>query len=54
MNKILKLLNFKYFRQNMFKDVKKYVNICDVCQRIKTLKHCFYGAMQAFSQFEKS
>ena len=34
----------------MTKNVKKYVNTCDICQKIKVFKHHPYGEMQVLSQ----
>ena len=34
----------------MIKNVKKYVNIYNICQKTKAFKHHLYGEMQALSQ----
>jgi hypothetical protein len=38
-DKISELLDCKYYWKDIIKDVKKYVNICDICQRIKMKHH---------------
>ena len=48
-NKINELLNHKYWWKKMIKNVKKYVNICDICQKIKMFKHYSYDEMQMLS-----
>lgn len=36
----------KYFWHNMNDEVRKYVNTCDTCQRIKVHRHAPYGKLQ--------
>ncbi len=38
----------------MNQDVKKYVNTCFVCHRIKTIKHKFFEQLQNIFMFKKS
>jgi cytochrome c1 len=38
----LELLKRKYYWFAMNQDVKKYVNVCFACHRIKTIKHKFF------------
>jgi hypothetical protein len=47
--KTLNLLKKKYFWNNMNKDVKKYVDSCSICHRIKFVKHKSHDLLQAFS-----
>ncbi len=43
----LELMSHKYYWSKLVKDVKKYVFSCNICQRVKALKHHSYGEMQA-------
>jgi hypothetical protein len=52
--KTLNLLKKKYFWNNMSKDVKKYVDSCSTCHRIKLVKHKSHDLLQAFSISENS
>ena len=36
------LLQRKFYWFRMLKDIKEYIQNCDVCQRVKTLRHRFY------------
>ena len=36
------LLQRKFYWLRMLKDIKEYIQDCDVCQRVKTLRHRFY------------
>jgi hypothetical protein len=47
--KTLNLLKRKYFWNNMNKDVKKYVDTCSICHRIKFVKHKSHDLLQVFS-----
>ncbi len=42
----LELVSCKYYWPKLAKDVKKYVFSCNICQRVKVLKHCSYDKMQ--------
>ena len=47
--KTTKLFNPKYYWSDMTKYVKNYIEICDICQKTKTLRHCSYNVMQFLS-----
>jgi hypothetical protein len=47
--KTLNLLKRKYFWNNMNKDVKKYVDSCSICHRIKLVKHKSHDLLQILS-----
>ena len=38
----------------MTKDIKEYVKDCDMCQRIKTSRHCFYDEFSSLSVSTRS
>ena len=42
------LLQKKFYWLRMLKDIKKYIQNCDVCQRVKTFRHYFYDEMTSF------
>ena len=44
--KTTKLFNRKYYWFDMTKYVQNYVEICDICQKTKTSRHCSYDIMQ--------
>jgi C4-dicarboxylate-specific signal transduction histidine kinase len=52
--KTLNLLKRKYFWNNMSKDVKKYVDSCSTCHRVKFVRHKFYDLLQTLSISENS
>jgi hypothetical protein len=52
--RIFDLLRRKYFWNNMNKDVKKYVDICSICHRVKLVRHRSHDMLQSFFIFEKS
>lgn len=52
--KIKKLLSRKYYWKKMIKNIKSYVDTCDICQRTKTLKHRSYDELQSFSLSQES
>ena len=37
------LMQKKFYWFKMTKDIKEHVKNCDMCQRMKTLHHCFYN-----------
>ena len=37
------LLQRKFYWFRMLKDIKKYIQNCNVYQRVKALRHCFYN-----------
>ena len=45
--KITELISRKYFWESIKTDIKKYVNICDVCQRVKVKRYRFYNELRA-------
>jgi hypothetical protein len=45
--KTFDLLKKKYFWNNMNKNVKKYVDFCSTCHRIKLVKHKSHDLLQA-------
>jgi hypothetical protein len=47
--KTLNLLKRKYFWNNMNKDVKKYVDSCSTCHRVKFVRHKSHDLLQALS-----
>jgi hypothetical protein len=47
--KTLNLLKRKYFWNNMNKDVKKYVDSCSTCHRVKLVKHKSHDLLQVLS-----
>jgi hypothetical protein len=48
------LLKRKYYWSAMSQDVKKYVNACFACHRIKTIRHKFFEQLQNIFMFKKS
>jgi hypothetical protein len=46
--KTLKLIRRKYFWPEMTRDIKKYVVIYDICQRIHIPRHRPYGELHPF------
>ena len=53
-DKISELLNHKYYWKSMIKDVKEYVNTCDICQRMKMKCHLSYNELKLLSWFTDS
>ncbi len=50
-DKINKLLNCKYYWKSMIKNVKEYINTCDICQRVKMKCHLSYDELKSLSRF---
>ncbi len=50
-DKISKLLNCKYYWKSMIKNVKEYINTCDICQRVKMKHHLSYDELKLLSWF---
>jgi hypothetical protein len=50
----LELLKRKYYWFAMSQDVKKYVNACFACHRIKTIKHKSFEQLQSIFMLKKS
>lgn len=46
-DKTCDLIQRKYFWRTMPKDIKEYIDSCDICQRTKVKRHRPYGEMQA-------
>jgi hypothetical protein len=51
--RIFDLLRRKYFWNNMSKNVKKYVDICSTCHRVKLVRHKSHDLLQSLFIFEK-
>ncbi len=49
-DKISKLLNCKYYWKSMIKNVKEYINTCDICQRVKMKHHLSYDKLRSLFQ----
>ncbi len=50
-DKISELLDHKYYWKSMIKNVKEYINTCDICQRVKMKHHLLYDELKLLSQF---
>ncbi len=50
-DKISELLDCKYYWKSMIKDVKKYINTCNICQRIKMKHYLSYDELKLLFQF---
>ena len=48
-NKINELLDCKYYWKSMIKNVKKYIDTCDICQRVKMKHHLSYDELRSLS-----
>ncbi len=53
-NKINELLNCKYYWKSMIKNVKEYINTCDICQRVKMKCHLLYDELRLLFRFTDS
>ena len=53
-DKISELLNHKYYWKTMIKNVKKYINTCDICQKVKMKRHLSYDELRSLSRFTDS
>jgi len=53
-DKINELLNCKYYWKSMIKDVKEYINTCNICQRMKIKCHLSYDELRSLSWFTDS
>ncbi len=53
-DKISELLNCKYYWKSMIKNVKEYINTCDICQRVKMKCHLSYDELRSLSRFTDS
>jgi len=48
-DKISELLDCKYYWKSMIKNVKEYINTCDICQRVKIKCHLSYNELRSLS-----
>jgi hypothetical protein len=50
-DKINELLDRKYYWKSMIKNVKEYINTCDICQRVKMKCHLLYDELKSLLRF---
>ncbi len=53
-DKISELLDCKYYWKSMIKDIKEYVDTCDICQRMKMKHHLSYDELKSLLRFTDS
>jgi len=53
-DKISELLDHKYYWKSMIKNVKEYINTCDICQRVKMKRHLSYDKLRSLFQLTDS
>jgi len=53
-DKISELLDCKYYWKSMIKNVKEYINTCNICQRVKMKCHLSYDELRSLFQFTNS
>ncbi len=53
-DKISELLDCKYYWKSMIKNVKKYIDTCDICQRVKMKHHLSYDELKSLLQLTDS
>ncbi len=53
-DKISELLDCKYYWKSMIKNVKEYINTCDICQRVKMKCHLSYNELRSLSRLTDS
>ncbi len=53
-DKISELLNCKYYWKSMIKNVKEYINTCDIYQRVKIKCYLSYDELRSLFQFTNS
>ncbi len=53
-DKISELLNCKYYWKSMIKNVKEYINTCDICQRVKMKRYLSYDELRSLSRLTNS
>ena len=46
--KITELINREYYLENIPKNVKFYMDSCDICQPVKVKWYTFYGELNIF------
>ncbi len=49
-DKISELLDYKYYWKSMIKNVKEYIDTCDICQRVKMKHHLSYDELRSLLQ----
>ncbi len=49
-DKISELLDCKYYWKSMIKNVKEYIDTCDICQRVKMKRHLLYDELRSLSR----
>ncbi len=49
-DKISELLDHKYYWKSMIKNIKEYINTCDICQRVKMKHHLSYDELKSLFQ----
>ncbi len=50
-DKINELLDCKYYWKSIIKNVKEYINTCNICQRVKMKHHLSYDELKSLSRF---
>ena len=50
-DKISELLDCKYYWKSMIKNIKEYINTCDICQRVKMKRHLSYDKLRSLFRF---
>ncbi len=53
-DKISELLDRKYYWKSMIKNIKEYINACDICQRVKMKRHLSYDKLKSLLQLTNS
>ncbi len=53
-DKISELLDRKYYWKSMIKNVKEYINTCDICQRVKMKRHLSYDELKSLFRLTDS
>ena len=52
--KIHVLMQRKFYWFKITRNIKEYLKDCDMCQRIKTSRHCFYNELSSLSVSTRS
>ena len=50
----LELIDCKYYWSDISKDIKNYIFLYNICQRVKVSRHHLYNKMQMLLQSERS
>ena len=53
-DKISELLDRKYYWKSMIKNVKEYIDSCDICQRVKMKRHLSYNELRSLFRLTDS